>query len=445
MKQIVLNWKMKYGNRILVRLLLTCMTGFVFVGCVAEEEVLPFDQAGHQVAGPSRDVTIERADNLYELAKANYRTNIENAHFYANELLILSENNDYKEGIANAHNALGIVYDSKKNYRKSLKHFLAATSLNEHLNHEPNLAKLYNNLAAIYQKNSSFEKAIDYYEKSIALKKKHHFSESKIATSIRNLGTVYYNQEQYDRALSQYQEALLYYQQDDNQDKIAKVLNNIGFTYAEKQQYVKAEEALRQSEAIRLASQDHVGLVATYLNLGAMYNETGKSQEALAYFFKTKEIQDQHQFTYKYGHTLLQIGMVYTQNEETQKALSYLKNAETILVKSPKPKDREELVRLYDLYAQNYSLLGNLQKVRYFDGIKRQTEISIQKAKEENLNISQEEIMLAEASFKEFKEEFLVSSFMRYCNNDVMSFLAIAFLLLSGVFGYSIMVLWRVN
>lgn len=410
------------------------------VACTAEEDVAP--ATDYQEVIPLNQATIDRADNLYELAKENYSSNVENAHFYANELLVLSQNSGYKSGLGNAHQALGIVHNQKRNYKKALEHSLAATAIKDMLGQDDDLSKLYNNIAYIYFKNESYDKAIDYYQRSLDLKITSGVTQASIGKTLRNIALTLQQQGKFEDALAKYDEALAVYQEIDSESKIALIYSNMGYLYMEMKQYDKADVTYRKSLDIRTGLDDQMGVAKTLANMSGLYVKTMKLDEALALIEESKQIQDQLRLPDIYGETLLKYGEIYTLKGENNKAVTYLQNGESVLMKMGNSQD---LVIVYDLLSENHRAIGDNSKANYYYSLANKLIQDIDHEQQLSLNLKREEIAMAEASFEDFQDDLVIASLMSQCNNNVMSFLALAFLLFSVVFGYSIMYLWKVN
>lgn len=421
-------------------MLILSIVSIMTVSCNSENDVAPTTQA--QELLPLTAAVKDRADNLYGLAKENYFVNLENAHFYANELLTLSTNSDYTQGMANAHQALGIVQQLKKNYQLAIQHYLSSASLNEMTGNEQNLSKVYNNLASIYDYNYAYDRAVYYYTKAIALKEEIGEPLKKIASSVFNLATTYSKMDETKLSIEQYLIALEYCDIDGNTKLKSSVLNNLGYAYAVTGQYDEAEAALKESLEIRTAAGNQFNVSLTHLGMGDMYMKKEDYQKAVEHFQIAKSLRDGKTNTGGYGRLLVRLGDAYANLGDYKAAINYLSNAESILVRE---NNYEQLAAAYGLKAISYRLMGEITEHTYYNSLANEAtaEQEIQSARV--LKQGLESVALAEANFEEFKSEMLYSSVMRSFDIRSLLLLALAFLLVSAVFGYSVMVLWRVQ
>jgi tetratricopeptide (TPR) repeat protein len=71
------------------------------------------------------------------------------------------------------------------------------------------MAGFYNNIGIIYQEQEKYVKALDFYEKSLAIRKKHLPSDHPdLGSSYNNIGAVHHYLGHYDIALEHYNRSL---------------------------------------------------------------------------------------------------------------------------------------------------------------------------------------------------------------------------------------------
>src|SRR4030095_3600665 len=144
---------------------------------------------------------------LYLLSVAYWNNDLKIAEDYAREALSLAEKIDYQPGIANAYNALGVIYDNKGDFFSSLEFYNKSLKIREVIGDNIGMAKLYNNIGSLYNRQNKLEEALKYHLMSLKIKEQLGLKNG-IAISSLNIGNIYFNLSDYPGALEYYVKAL---------------------------------------------------------------------------------------------------------------------------------------------------------------------------------------------------------------------------------------------
>jgi len=191
-----------------------------------------------------------------------------------------------------------------KNYEKALvyaKKALKNDELENKSDRNITIAIDYNNIAYIYVKLKKYDQALDFYNKTLEIKKKIYKKESKSLTiTYNNIAQLYENKKDYKNALKYYQKALNAYETLLDKDHAYRIftLKDISrmYEYLDKpfQAAKNYKEALMIQE--RILPKTHPDLYEAYLKMANLSERTEALNDALVYYEKAKKL---HLYLYK--------------------------------------------------------------------------------------------------------------------------------------------------
>ncbi len=206
----------------------------------------------------------------------------EEAAGYANEALALSRKLNYRWGIMNAYNGLGLIEGYKGNYPLALSNFLASLKMTEEMREPFHKANVLSNLGNLYYYQDNFSKALEYQQlaleiRSRMLKKERNTKTLRsIANSFTNIGIIYDDLRMIDTARSYHRRALKLSREGGSKIAEANALNNIGSCYIAELSFDSAlgyfNEALKIYKQTRFLSGEETCLG----NLADIYVKTKK-------------------------------------------------------------------------------------------------------------------------------------------------------------------------
>jgi signal transduction histidine kinase len=171
---------------------------------------------------------------------------------YINQALRLADSIQWKKGIANIHNDLGVMIGDTGNNDLARVHFEQSYAINKQLDAKINEVNNLNNIGRGYQRESDFSNALDYFFKALALAKEIKDNE-KIALVGTNITSSYLTQKNYSKA-TEYGEMTL------NSGELAKAPDQIG-------------KALSELGVIKMETRDSVAAKAYFERALSVYEQ----------------------------------------------------------------------------------------------------------------------------------------------------------------------------
>ena len=281
--------------------------------------------------------------------------------------------NASKQQIANAKYNLGLIAESRLDYRSAYQHYGEAVNLDgeniRYLNKAGDMAKtmaqydvatayyedilhkvnnseaeasitpasVKSNLGTVWRKKGRYNKAISYFEDSLAENLlKHGPEHSAVTSEWNNLGIAWRNKKKYDKAIDYFEKAL-------NADKkinngshpdVARDLLNLGVVWADKKDYDNAikyyEEALKINK--QYFKQGHPKIAKCLNNLGIAWRNKGEPVKAIEYYEQAVDINIE---VYGQSHPAVaagwnNLGLAYTDQRNYSKAKIYFSKALTV-------------------------------------------------------------------------------------------------------------------
>ncbi|MES2837255.1 MAG: tetratricopeptide repeat protein [Bacteroidota bacterium] len=155
-----------------------------------------------------------------------------------------------------------------------------------------NIALSLNNIAFMYQTQKMFDKAIENYLNALNNLKNSNSKEAIFytATIFNNLGLISEYKLSFDSALNYYDKSLAIRKKIDDKRGVSESLNNIGNTYRKLNQIDKALEYLLEALAIKTDIKDLNGVAYTQDNISRIYFTKGDINKAQEYALKSLKI-----------------------------------------------------------------------------------------------------------------------------------------------------------
>ena len=111
--------------------------------------------------------SIESVDSLLTLASDERSNDSATSFNAARQALVISNDIDYKEGIATSHNIIGIKYLDFGDHELAHMHYLKAMGIEEQRGNAEGIARLLNNIAQIYIEQENYNEGAKYLEASM--------------------------------------------------------------------------------------------------------------------------------------------------------------------------------------------------------------------------------------------------------------------------------------
>ncbi|MEO3407801.1 tetratricopeptide repeat-containing sensor histidine kinase [Mucilaginibacter sp. CAU 1740] len=115
--------------------------------------------------------SIQYVNTLNRLGLLMYERNIDSAFHYAKQARAIADRLNYKQGKADALNAIGIVYDVKGNLQLSLRYYNEAFNLYKELGDTSNVVQGLMNIGLVFNENKEDKKAINFFKRALNIGK----------------------------------------------------------------------------------------------------------------------------------------------------------------------------------------------------------------------------------------------------------------------------------
>jgi len=233
-----------------------------------------------------------RMQTLRNISKEYMNNSVEDAIKYANELLILAEQEENLKFIDLACSFLGEAYFYMDDIDKSIEYFEKFLKTNIKQEDIDGIATAYNNLGIVYRYIEKYETAIQYYLESLNIKERLKDT-AGLSSTLNNIGVLYFHMGNYNDALEYYNRSYKLELEIDNKSGIATSLLNIGEIYSYLNDYTNALSHFNRSIEISEEIKDMHTLEVNYQCLYEMYKRKVNFQKALYYYELYTELRNE--------------------------------------------------------------------------------------------------------------------------------------------------------
>ena len=283
----------------------------------------------------------------------------EKAIDYGNKAIELGTQLDFKKGIAQAYNDMGILYYDKQDFATAIKLYNKAYTIRTALKDEKGVAALYNKIGVVYQKEARFDSALLYAQKALVIYEKIN-DKTGISYSLNNMGIVNQNMGNIDEALKYQEQSIAIKEEIHDQLGLAGSYVNVGNIYLLKKDIPKARAFYEKAEVICRKIGDPEYLSNTINNLSAIYQKIGDYKKALPLAQESFDIRTKLGDTKGQVSCLINMGSLLTDTRQyklaEEKYLLGLKFADTLSSCLP------EKTKVYDGLSTLYNLTGKYKK-----------------------------------------------------------------------------------
>ncbi len=328
---------------------------------------------------------------------------------YAKEGLQLAERLDYKRGIANLYNDIGVIYGIQADYYKALEYFLKSLEIKEAIGHPRGIANSLNNIAEVYKFQNDHKNAIAYFKKALEIKRSLP-DKRNLLFALHELGIAYATDKQFklsdscfmqliqvslDHGLDRYiprgyyqlgknftakgaylkgieyfQFALKSFNKHGDKQRESDAVNDIGNNFMQLKNYDSAQYYHQKCLVQRREIGFDYGTIESLLQISKVYVAQGRLREALASAKESYDISHRLNIRERKREALKEISNIYNKQKQFALALSY-----------------------YQQYAaQNDSIIDE-RKTRQIAEMQAKYDLA---RKEEQINNQKNEIMLLE-------------------------------------------------
>jgi len=157
---------------------------------------------------------------------------------YAQAMLALSQQLDYKEGIAEAYNSIGITYaHSLAHADRAMDNYYMARYYFEQVKDLRGLGGVICNMGDIYAYRREYQRALDTLTRAEQLLVAIKDSSTYLPITIYNIGACYYRMKDYDKARQAYSTANAFFKHREIQQGMPGCYWAIGWCYLKQDKY----------------------------------------------------------------------------------------------------------------------------------------------------------------------------------------------------------------
>lgn len=229
------------------------------------------------------------------------------------------------------------------------------------------MAYALNTQAVSYIYRGQSEKAIEYFNKSLKLRKEIN-DQSGIASSYKNISSLYRNIGDFDQAIEYSLKSLQLYEKLNNKKGIASVLNNLSTIYLDKADFQTSIDYLKRALKISEQLGEKETIAVSYNNLGIILNTQGDAAKAIDYYMKSLKLYEEIGQLKGQADLLLNIGVLYMGQGITEKAIEYCQKSLSIARKIENNHSiascLNNLGAIYHTYADKAMESGNKANAR---------------------------------------------------------------------------------
>ncbi len=203
---------------------------------------------------------------------------------YAHEALELAEKNKIQIERARALSILGDGNVELDDYRQAANLYLNALDIYQTQdNKEAVIAPIKSKIGKQYFFLGKYNEAISYFKEALLLYQELDDDEGK-ANVFHKMGQVYAAMDEQDLALENYKKSLILNKKIGNKTDMAALYQNIGIVYYSWQSYDETIEYYQKSLDIYKEIDHPIGMASTSSNIGLVNEVRGNYKEALKYY-----------------------------------------------------------------------------------------------------------------------------------------------------------------
>lgn len=171
-------------------------------------------------------------------------------------------------------------------------------------------------------KKKVIEKAKEAYNISKSI-----YYENGIAQSRINMANGYFYLSKYQNAIINYNDALVYFEKQENLDKVSEINNGLGKVYGTLGIYNRAVSFFNNALEVFIKTGNLDGQASALNNIGVIFGKMEKHKNALQYYKRAYDITKKYLGIDGCPIILLNIGIVLNRLEKYEEAFEILKNS----------------------------------------------------------------------------------------------------------------------
>ena len=246
----------------------------------------------------------------------------------------------YREKI-NAYNNIGIVYRQQGNYAEALKYHKTALQISQEHDYKGGMAPSYNFIATVNNREGDFPEALKNYFAALKVSEETG-NQNGVASCYNNIGGIYMTQENYSEALKNFNISLKIKTTLGDKRGIANTNQNIGEAYSHLGRNTDALEYFLAALQLRQEIGDKDGIAKSYDWMGTAHYNLGHYEDALKNHLSAIKIGEQIGGKYVLSLVMKNAGLDYGALNQHSKAIAYLMKAIQLAAEIKAKSVREE-------------------------------------------------------------------------------------------------------
>ena len=219
-----------------------------------------------------------------DLAKCYLDINLDSTAHYAEKAKVLSTEIDYKKGVAVSILRMAQIEETQGNYDDALPLFNGVLLSYKGLNKDVVYLQAINSIGIIYEIRNDYEKSLEYY--LLGLYEAEKQDHKLMKAFFYNNSSIIYNYTKFPtKEIENIKKASKIFQELGKENYYANSLVNIGAHYKSVNQFDSALFYLHKAEILQKKNNNYYGLTNLYANLGDIsIKKEGNYEDALNYF-----------------------------------------------------------------------------------------------------------------------------------------------------------------
>jgi len=281
---------------------------------------LAFSQNETEIENLPDDTT--KVNRLIDLGKSFCAKENQKALFYLQEALFISNNLQYKKGIAYSYLWLGRVYYYKDEYELAENNLNKAIHLFKELKDNYGLAYCYFAFASISDLMGDYVDAMEQNQKVTEYARLAN-NDKLLAAGLFGIGATHLDRNEIEEALEYFSKALAIRQNLGDSAGIANIFNLIANTFEKQQKYDSALLFYEKGLAMRESLFDVRAVANSTYPMGILYIKMGQYDKAIASLERAKSIyiQLEDQTGLCISNTYLALALNFSGNTAKAKSL----------------------------------------------------------------------------------------------------------------------------
>jgi tetratricopeptide (TPR) repeat protein len=262
-----------------------------------------------------------RINLLNTIASEIYFVNPDQINEFAQKALDLSEDLNYKKGIAEAYNNLGIYYRNKGIYDLAIDYFFNSLEIMEKTRNRKGIARCYNLIGIIYYNMQDNKPSLEYFNKALEINIEQN-DKKWIAGNYNNVGLIYERMGDYSLALEYYFKALEANIETNNKNWIAINYGNIGSLYL-LMGNPKSLDYFQKRLKINKDQKDVNGMALANYLIGRYYNSQKDFSRAISYLLRGYSLSDSSGNLLLANDIAKELSLNFAENQNYKEAYHY--------------------------------------------------------------------------------------------------------------------------